>query len=134
MIETPGLVQYATCASGKDYGMVMVMVLVPNVVNGTLWYALLRNDRVECGMFTIPQGSARRWVRRNLSVSTAIAKVLRPEAYHMQGYRKYIVGKISRLLIQQPDNFISDISVILISRIITRDNIMLQLSDKKRDK
>lgn len=50
----------------------MVIVSVPNVVvvNGTLWYILLRNDRAECGMFTIPQGSTRRWVRRNLSVSS----------------------------------------------------------------
>lgn len=49
-----------------------MIVLVPNVVavNGTLWYTLLRNDRAEYGMFTIPQGSARRWVRRNLSVSS----------------------------------------------------------------
>lgn len=55
---------------GKDY---MVIVPVSNVVvvNGTLWYALLRNDRAECGMFTIPaRFCSTRWVRRNLSVSS----------------------------------------------------------------
>lgn len=54
----------------KDYRMAIVPVPNVVVVNGTLRYTLLRNDRVEYGMFTIPQDSARCWVKRNLSVSS----------------------------------------------------------------
>jgi len=52
----------------------------------------------------------------------------------MQGYRKYIVGKILRL-IQQSDNFIFDISEINSSYLsISNTEIILKLSYKKRDK
>jgi len=54
--------------------------------------------------------------------------------YYMQGYRKYIVGKILRL-IQQSDNFIFDISEINSSYLsISNTEIILKLSYKKRDK